>query len=917
MTPIVLFLFIPPLLLLALVPYTWRHRTTPGARSFLMLVVAVAAWGICYAMQLATIPDLAIKSFWSAAKYVGVAITPVVWFAFALEYTGHGEWLTRRRFAALFIIPAITSVMAFANPLSLMWPPLRLVTTDQFVTTDAPFGLWFWVHAAYSYLFILLGVAVLIRSVRRFPQMYQQQAGALVVAVVLPLLANFIFIVVFPLLANFDFISRSNPLLYLDLTSVAFTFSALLFAWALFRYRLLDVVPVARDAVVASMTDVVVVIDLQNRIVDINPAGQQALGRTAADIIGQPVERVFSNWSELVERYRDMPEVHEEIALPAAAGTGPDQNYFDLRVTPISDRNGRVTGRLIVLRDITQGRLAESLSDSEKRMRRRAAQLQTVAEVARATTSERNLAELLPLVTRLIGERFNFYHVAIFMLDKDGEYAVLQAASSEGGQQMLGQGHRMKVGTGIVGSVAGSGLARSVTDVDQDTAFVANPNLPLTRSEMALPLKVRNQVIGVLDVQSAQATAFAEEDAALLATLADQVATAIENAQSFERVATLAEENRRLLETSERAVAELNTLTRRLTAEGWEAYFTQQRGEIIIEDVLPEFITERMDLPVFDQAIQGKGLVMSNDDRSSIGLPITLRGEVIGTIGLEAAEARRAWSEDDVTILENVAERVSIALDNVRLFEQTQLALSETEQLYNIGVHINTADTFEDLLQAAITPSVATGASSAGIWLFELDEAERPARMEFAVSWTREGNPPLPLGTRLRVADYPSSTLWLNDTGQPSFIGNIEQDERVDRQLRVMFQRINIAATAFMPLTLGGRWVGLIIVSWREPHEFTAGEQRMYQSIASQVAVAVENRRLFEQVERRAQREARLNQIAQQLRQTTDIHSILQTATEQISLALDTSHAQARLGTSPTTPQRANGQQDGSEEDQS
>lgn len=906
MTPIVLFLFIPPLILLATVPYTWRHRTTPGARSFLMLVIAVAAWGICYALQLATLPDLAVKSFWSAAKYIGVAITPVVWFAFAVEYTGHGVWLTRRRFAALFIVPTITIVMAFVNPLNLMWPPLQLVTTDQFVTTDAPFGVWFWIHAAYSYIFILLGIALLVRSLRRYPETYRRQAGALIVAVALPLIANAIFI--FGL----------SPIPYLDLTSVAFTVSALLFAWALFRYRLLDVVPVARDAVVASMTDVVVVIDLQNRIVDVNPAGQKALGHTAAEIIGQPVERVFATWSELVERYRDMPEVHEEIALPTATDDDAGQVYFDLRVTPISDRNGRLTGRLIVLRDITQGRLAESLSESEKRMRRRATQLQTVAEVARATTSERNLAELLPLVTRLIGERFSYYHAAIFMLDKNGEYAVLQAASSEGGQYLLAEGHRLKVGqTGIVGYVASSGSARMVADVSQDKEFVSNPHLPLTRSEMALPLKVREQVIGVLDVQSAQVAAFTEEDATLLATLADQVATAIENAQSFEKVTALAEENRRLLETSQKAVDELNTLTRRLTAESWEQYLTTEHGELTVEDALPELVARPVALPDLDRSIQAAGPTLSDDGQSLIALPIVLRGEVIGTIGLEAADEHRSWSEDDVTILKNVAERVSIALDNVRLFEQTQIALSETEQLYNVGVHINTAGTLDDLLQAAIAPSIATGASSAGIWLFDLDEVGQPAQMEFAVAWTREGRPPLPLGTRLRVADYPSSKLWFNETGQPSFIGDIARDERVDPRMRATFQQVSIAATAFMPLTLGNRWVGLIIVSWREPHDFAAGEQRMYQSIASQVAAAIENRRLLEQTQRRAQREARLNQIAQQLRQTTDIRTILQTATEQLSLALDTSHAQARLGTSPIVPQRANGQRDESEEDQS
>jgi PAS domain S-box-containing protein len=872
MTPTGLFLFIPPMILLALVPYTWRHRTTPSAKSFLMLVIAVATWGICYALQIATVADLAIKSFWSSAKYVGITITPVVWFAFALEYTGHAEWLTRRRFLSLFIMPSITTVMAFANPSNLMWGPPRLVTTDQFVTTDASFGPWFWLHATYSYICILLGIVLLARLLRRFPQMYQQQAGALVLAALLPLSANAIFIL------------GLSPNPYLDLTPVAFTISALLFAWALFRYRLLDVVPVARDAVVASMSDVVVVIDLQNRIVDINPAGQQALGRTAKEIVGQPVERIFSNWSHLVERYLDMQQVHEEITLPAPTGSG--QIYFDLRVTPISDQRGRVTGRLVVLRDISQGRLAESLRDSEQRMRHRATQLETVAEVARAIISVRNLAELLPLVVRLIGERFGFYHVGIFLLDETGEYAVLQAASSEGGRRMLAEGHKLQVGTqSIVGHVARNGVARIAQDVNLDSQFFQEPVLPLTRSEIALPLKVRDQVTGVLDVQTAQESAFAEDDMALLAILTDQVASAIDNARSFEKLTVLAEENRLLLESSEKTLEELNKLTHRLTGEGWEKYFTAQRGNLMVEDALPEFTAKRADLPVLDRAIQSASPVTSNDGQSSIALPIMLRGEVIGTIGLEAVEARRDWSEDDVTILKNVAERVSIALDNARLFEETQTALSEAEQLYNVGLQINTAATLEDLLLGAIKPSIATGASSADIWLFELNEAGQPAQMELAVSWTREAPPPLPLGTRFRVADYPASKLWFNETGQPGFIGDITHEERLDSRMRALFQQVNIAATAFMPLTLGSRWIGIIIVSWREPHDFTASEQRMYQSIASQVSVAIDNRRLFEQTQRDAERERLINQITTKMRNAQNVDQVLRIAVQELRAA--------------------------------
>jgi GAF domain-containing protein len=327
-------------------------------------------------------------------------------------------------------------------------------------------------------------------------------------------------------------------------------------------------------------------------------------------------------------------------------------------------------------------------------------------------------------------------------------------------------------------------------------------------------------------------------------------------------------------------------LTRRLTAEGWEKYFTGQRDELVVEDVRLELTTAGQELADSHQYPGGTPQPAAASAPALLTLPIMLRGEPIGAIDLELPAADPYWDEENVSIVRSVAERVGLALDNARLFEQTQIALSETEQLYNVGLHINTAASLEDLLQAAIAPSIATGASSAGIWLFELNEAQQPTQMELAVSWTREGAPPLSLGTRLRVADYPSSKLWLNETGQSSFLGDIARDERVDLPMRVMFQRLNIAATAFMPLTLGNRWVGLIIVSWRELHGFSEGEQRMYQSIASQVAVALENRRLFERAERRAERERLVADISSRMFAANDLEAIVQIAGEELSRIL-------------------------------
>ncbi|HIE37864.1 MAG TPA: GAF domain-containing protein, partial [Anaerolineae bacterium] len=152
--------------------------------------------------------------------------------------------------------------------------------------------------------------------------------------------------------------------------------------------------------------------------------------------------------------------------------------------------------------------------------------------------------DLLDRAVNLIRERFGFYHAGIFLLDERGEYAVLRAATSEAGRRMLERGHKLKVGeVGIVGYVTSTGQPRIVLDVDTDAIHFKNPLLPETRSELALPLRVGDRIIGALDVQSVQEAAFDEEDVAILQTMADQLAVAIEK---LERAAQIQAEHARL-----------------------------------------------------------------------------------------------------------------------------------------------------------------------------------------------------------------------------------------------------------------------------------------------------------------------------------------------------------------------------------
>ncbi|MDW7991076.1 MAG: GAF domain-containing protein, partial [Anaerolineae bacterium] len=252
---------------------------------------------------------------------------------------------------------------------------------------------------------------------------------------------------------------------------------------------------------------------------------------------------------------------------------------------------------------------------------RRTAQLEAAATVARHAAEVRDVETLLRETVRLISDRFGFYHAGIFLIDDAGEYAVLRAASSEGGQRMLARGHRLAVGkVGIVGYVAATGQPRIALDVGKDAVFFDNPDLPRTRSEMALPLKVGERVIGVLDVQSDQPAAFTEEDVAVLQTMADQIALAIENA--------------RLLEESRRALEELERLYGERTRDIWRSIAAARPMVYRYTGVDVEPLPISVSL--------GR-----EEDGRMLAVPIRLWGQDIGSILLRRTEEQPPWSPEE------------------------------------------------------------------------------------------------------------------------------------------------------------------------------------------------------------------------------------------------------------------------------
>lgn len=233
---------------------------------------------------------------------------------------------------------------------------------------------------------------------------------------------------------------------------------------------------------------------------------------------------------------------------------------------------------------------------------------------------------------------------------------------------------------------------------------------------------------------------------------------------------------------------------------------------------------------------------------SELAVPVIVGDHLLGVLDVQS-DKPGYFTEEDVRIQTTLAAQIAVALQNAKSYEQSRVALAETRMLYDISARLNTAKSLEAVLEAAVSPGILAGANSAGIWLFEAGPTGQPEWMEATATWVREGEPPLPRGTRLRLVDFPSHKTWVNDTGQPTFVGDIKSDQRLDDQLRAIFTRLGIQATAFMPLIVGDRWVGITIISWQSPHVFTTSEQQLYQSTATQAAIAIENQHLFAQTQ--------------------------------------------------------------------
>ncbi|GAB4541090.1 MAG: hypothetical protein Fur002_08920 [Anaerolineales bacterium] len=344
--------------------------------------------------------------------------------------------------------------------------------------------------------------------------------------------------------------------------------------------------------------------------------------------------------------------------------------------------------RLQAARAEQEQRAAEQRLQAEaagRQLQQKNKQIQTFAELSEdiAANASKPLPELLMYATHSISEKMDYYHVGIFLLDKDRQYAELRAANSEGGRRMLERRHQLQVGgAGIVGYVAQSGYLRVALSTGTDAVFFNNPDLPATQSEMALPLKHKNQVVGVLDIQSERPNAFSEEETNIFIALANQIGALIGASESIQII------NR-----------ETQASTQELLSQKVRGGYMYQPDGAIVS-------AEAIDSPVLSKALQ-KGEVISapassKDGKPVLVAPVKIRETVVGYIYIEAEDRNRKWSEDETALAQAVSERAALALENARLFEEAERRAEQEQTMAKITERIGASLSFEQILQTTV-----------------------------------------------------------------------------------------------------------------------------------------------------------------------------------------------------------------------
>ncbi len=795
----------------------WRRRGVAGAVAMTGLMLAVAWWQFMAALEV-TVNGLSAKLLCSQLQYLGIATVPVWWFLFALDYSG-----VRRRLSSLFVnmlwlIPALTIAVAFTQGWhTWLWSSVTLQADGM---ARYEYGGWFLIHAVYSYTLIAGGIYLIIRTAwQRSPAKWRQT--------VLLTLAS-----LFPITLNVIYLTHLGPVPDLDLTPVGFAVAGLVMVWNVLGLHLFDLSPVARDMLVESMDDGVIVLDRDNRIVDINPAGQRLIG-AAASPIGRPAETVFAPWPDLVERYRSVEQAQAEIRLDSRVTLEPV--YVELHISSLRNRHGRLLGRLVNLHDVTNRR------QTEMRLRQLSRAVEQSPASIMITDLDGCIEYVNPKFTELTGYEAHEVIGRYSNILKSGEtppeeYARLWR-TIQSGVEWRGEFHNRKKNGELYWE---SAVISPISDAHgQITYFLA----------------VKEDI-----TERKQAEAIAQRHAQRQA-LVSGISMAINLSQDVQTVMQAAVDGlTRVLEVDQVGLALFDSPHEHLYVRADHPAPGNQSavgadlpldGNLSMQRVLetrsPLLVLDAQHDPLMSHV---RHIMELRQVQSILLVPLIVRDEVLGTIGVDTISGPRIFSEEDIDLAQTVANLVAARIEQARLFEAERVARQQAQRhaqvltgMYGITRATSRSLALDDVLGQALSSSLAALQSEAG--LIALTEADGLASSLHIVA--ERG---LSADLVQRVFNVKQAQSILAHTHQHREVALIDLSlagaPGPQQTAAVELNALGWQTVIGIPLLHRDQSLGVMCLLTRQARTASSFDMALYASMGHQVAAAVSNAQLFQ-----------------------------------------------------------------------
>ncbi len=834
--------------------YAWhQRRKTSGTVPFAMMMAIMALWSVLYMAEL-TSASAETKRLLANLIVPCYANLPVVLLAMALYQTGHERWLTRAKLIRLLILPQITTLLAWTQPWHGLWREAHLENLGPLTVQVWENRLWFWVHAVYSYAILLTTFALLINAIVRSASLYRRQALILLLSLSFPFALNILYVF------NVSFF----PYGY-DPTPVAFSLSGLFLLIGLLRYQLLAAVPIAHSTIIANLEHSILVFDPQGILLDFNPQAGQILQLTPAF---------------LGKSYQVIPDFPPELAtLFDPSSTQIELKWhdriYDVRGSILTNRQGQELGCLITLYDITERRRAE------QETLRRNEELAFLNRIALIITSSTDLEAILSAAAREIALIFNVAGCGFGLLETDGRHLRILTT---------------------YGSVSARYPANTIIHAHDDPLLdwllrIMQPIQRETEGEtptmLLVPMASRGRPLGIMAIEAGDLQRrFNFAEMALAETLAGLIAGAIENAQLY------AETRRRVLELSTitdigkalSSTLDFNALldliyqqTRRVMyaenmyialyyPESNQVEFVYSRN---VDEVAPgtirlatmgltgHVIQTRQPLLLTSEGQQKReelGIAMIGRPSAAwMGVPMLVGDRVLGVISVQHYEDPHVYDNTHLALLEAIASQAAIALENARLYSDAQQRITELSILNEISRALASTLSVEALLEE-VHRQVGRIFNTDSFYIATYQEGEDFWKM--ALQYDH--------GERLETGQRPLSvglTGYIIRTRQPLRF-NTEQELFAflqDQQIPLLGD----PARSWMgvPLLSGDKVFGVMAIQdYERSYAYTAHDQALFMTIGAQLAVAIENARLYAAIQQRAEALARAKQEAEEAR---------------------------------------------------